>query len=194
MSTRSVCAHHTLTLSSSFSLIVFAAAYLFDPTWLLSAHAEWSTWWDHSWYSSAPWFSAQYYGNQLQSRDWTTSSSQPQVTYFGTGLHTYIVHNCCPTAAAQTWFLYAHVWLDPGGFHEDSTVLPHSASGRFHSCCSTQCLYHRRLHTTLDFRFQRCFSKDLSRRTVPLLIHGDISGVAQCNVEFKDAVTQTLLC
>ena len=45
---------------------------------LLSAHAVWSTWWDHSWYSGAPWFSAQHCGNQLQSRDWTTSSSQPR--------------------------------------------------------------------------------------------------------------------
>ena len=109
---------------------------------LLSAHPEWSTWWDHSWNSDAPWFSAQHCGYQLQSRDWTASSTT-------------------------------------GRLHADSPVL-HSASGRFRCCCSTQCLYHRR----------RCFSKDLSRRTVPPLIHGDTSGVAQRSVEFKDAAAQ----
>ena len=48
--------------------------------------------------------------------------------------NTYIVYNCRPKAAAQTYCLYAHVWLDLERLHADSPVLPHSASGRFHSC------------------------------------------------------------
>ena len=44
----------------------------------LSAHAEWSTWWDHSWQSSTPRFSAHPCDHQSQSRDWTASSSQPR--------------------------------------------------------------------------------------------------------------------
>ena len=103
---------------------------------LLSAHAEWSTWWDHSWYSGAP-------GFQLQSRDWTTSSSQPRSLTLPQA-----TTPASSATAAQTCCLYAHVWLDPGCLLADSPVLPHSASGRFQSCRPTQCSHHGRLHTT----------------------------------------------
>ena len=59
---------------------MFASASLLDPTWQIkcSRLTLSGPWWDHSWYSGAPWFSVQHYGDQLVSRDWTTSSSQPR--------------------------------------------------------------------------------------------------------------------
>ena len=45
---------------------------------LFSPNAEWSTWWDHSWYSGVLWFSAQHYGKRSQSHDWAASLSQPK--------------------------------------------------------------------------------------------------------------------
>ena len=66
-----------------------------------------------------------------------------------------------------------------------------------HSPADWVCLFETRFSLSVEHVRQRfpqgtgsCFSEDLSRRTVPLLIHGDISGVAQRNVEFKDAATQ----
>ena len=72
-------------------------------------------------------------------------------TNIGADLYTNIVHNGHPTVAAETYCLYAHVWLVSGRLHTDSSAQHHSASGRTYSACPTQCLCQGGLHTTLGF-------------------------------------------
>ena len=65
---RNVHTHHILPWS--FSLPVCSLPCSF---YLITQ----STWWHHSWQSATLWFSALHCDNQSQSRDWTTSPSQP---------------------------------------------------------------------------------------------------------------------
>ena len=111
--------------------------------------AEWSSCWAHSWYSGAPWFSAQHYGYQSQSRDWTTSPSQPRsLTLTQTS-----APSSSTTPAPQPrlkLIVSTHTtgWTLNASTQTDYPDLSHSTSGCLHSCRPTQCLHHRRLHTT----------------------------------------------
>ena len=116
-----------------------------------------------------PCFSAQHCDHQSQSRDWTESSSQPRsLTLAQTSTPT-----SSTTATPQLPLkhcLYAHVWLDTGPAPLSPRMLPlllapHSGTTE-----------HASTQLSISDLLQRCFSKVLSRRTVPLLIHGDVGG------------------
>ena len=165
-SDRSVCPQHILTLSFSFSLIVFASASLFDPTWQINCSRLTlrSTWWAHSWYSGAPWFSAQHTGDQLQSRDWTTSSSQPRSLTLAqsstpTSSTTAVLNLIVPTHTSGLTLDASTQTVQPCPTQpKDASILaaPHSAST---TDASTQ------LPLT-EFFLWCIFSKDPSLRTV----------------------------
>ena len=142
--------------------------------------AEWSTWWAHSWYSGARWFSAQHYGDQSQSRDWTTSSSQPRSLT--------LAQTSTPTSfrtAAPQLLLKLFVSTHTSGLTLDATTqttqpcptqpqdatslaAPHSASS---TDASTQ--------LPLTEVFLGCiYSKDALDRVVPLPTNGNVSGAS----------------
>ena len=95
----------------------------------------WSALWAHSWCAGAPWFSAQHHGDQLQSRDWTTSSSQYRSTYISTDLNTCILNNSSTTAAPLNYCLDASSQTTQPNLNQrqDASML----------AASTQCSHHR---------------------------------------------------
>ena len=116
---------------------------------LLSAHADWSTWWDHSWQSATPWFPALHCDNHLQSHDWTTSPSQPRQTLVqnSTPVSSTIAASQLPhTRNVRLGRLHADVWLVSGRLHTDSPAHLHSVSGGIYSGCSTMCGLQRCIH------------------------------------------------
>ena len=139
--------------------------------------AKWSTWWAHSWYSGAPWFSAQHYGDQSQSRDWTKSSSQPRsLTSAQTSTPTssatpaqqpslkliVSTHTSSLTLDATTQTTQPFP-TQP----QDASILaaPHSASA---TDASTQL-------TLTEFFLGCMYSKDLWDLVVPLPTNGNVS-------------------
>ena len=155
---------------------MFASASLLDPAWQINC--SWLT-------LSGPRGGitlGQHYGNHSQSRDWTPSSSQPR----SLTLAQVSTPTSSTTSAPQLRLKLIGTpprrqsSLAPLSLRTLPLLLLHTVP--LPPDASTQL-------SISDF-LQRCFSKNLSRRTVPLLIQRDISGVAQRNVEFKDAATQ----
>ena len=160
--------HHILPCSFSLSVrfLVPSVCSRMADQWL-SAHAEWSTW--YSWQSPTSMFSAHHCHHQSQSRDWTTSSSQPRsLTLVQTS--TPVSSTSATPQLPLKHCLYAHVWRDTGPAPLSLRTLPRLLAP--HSATTE----HASKQLSISDLLQRCFSKVLSRRTVPLLIHGDVGG------------------
>ena len=141
---------------------------------LLSGHAEWSTWWDHSWQSATPWSSALHCNNQSQSHDWTALPSQPRHRHWFRLLH--LRRPLLPPRSCR-----AQVTFGLNVSTQTFVVsLAHCTSGCIYSGCSTQCGLQRCLHSNSPFPSSSngaFLSKALPCRSHPLLQPWDISTI-----------------